>query len=100
MILVKVTHFLNLTGIQYFASWFSELYDIIKAIDGFVDIAYRFEEKESAAKIILLFENEEKLNQWAKSDKHKMQIEKLDSYRTQPWEASRIKFQITEEMIK
>ena len=89
MILIKVTHHLNLLGLQYFPNWFSDLYDIMKNIDGFMDIAYRLERDKLTANIILLFENEEKLNQWAKSDLHKIQMEKLDPYRTHPWEATR-----------
>lgn len=90
MILVRVTHYLSLLGLQYFPNWFIELYDVIKEVDGFVDIAYRLDTVRSEGKIVLLFENEEKLNQWAKSDFHKTIIGKLDTYRTKPWVATRM----------
>lgn len=89
MILIKITHHLNLLGLRYFPSWFLDLYEIMKNIDGFIDIAYRLEIDHLSAKIILFFENEEKLNQWARSDLHKIQMEKLDPYRTHSWEATR-----------
>ncbi len=89
MIIVKVKHYLNSEGIKYFPVWFEYLKNYLTKRKGFMDIGYSIEQEESFCKIVLLFDCNENLNVWAKSDEHMRIIGKLDEYRTQPWTAKR-----------
>lgn len=91
MILAKIHHYLTAEGLTYFPSWFDELYPIIKAKDGFLEIASRIDQSNTCAVILVLFSSKETLTQWTKSQPHHAIIEKLNSYRTQPLISKRYK---------
>lgn len=89
MIIVKVKHYLNSEGIKYFPIWFEYLKNYLTKRKGFVDIGYSIAAEASLCNIVLFFDCNENLNDWAKSDEHIKIISKLDEYRNQPWTAKR-----------
>jgi antibiotic biosynthesis monooxygenase (ABM) superfamily enzyme len=89
MILVNINHYLNQQGLAHFPSWFDTLFKTIKSVDGFINIGYRVDKELSVARIILLFETDDELNQWSVSSKKMDIVNQLDPYRTKPWDATR-----------
>lgn len=89
MILVTVNHHLNKEGLDFFPAWFEKIFTEIRMVDGFIDIGYHLNRADSIARIILTFENNNKLEKWANSELHLNLISRLDAYRTKPWDSAR-----------
>lgn len=90
MIIIQVTHFLNKQGLKHFPQWFDKLETIISQFPGYMNIAYRLNQHDSTAHIILLFADQEKLTAWAKSQEHDQHISLLDAYKRKHWESEKI----------
>lgn len=93
MIVAYVRHYINNDGILFFPEWFTNISSVLENQEGFISIGYGQDKKdESCMNLLLEFENEEKLTEWAKSDLHNLEVSKLDPYRTKSYEVTRINF--------
>ena len=82
MISVKVKHYLTEKGLDYFPIWFEHLFECISNQIGFVEIGYSINKNEQVCNILLLFDNNKNLNNWAMSSEHDEIVGKLNEYRT------------------
>lgn len=88
MLIIHVKHYLNKKGLNYFDTWFKEVYQFIAKQDGFISLHRAYDNDHKTVHIWLHFQNREKMLLWGSSKEHAQLIAKLDPYRTQAWEAT------------
>lgn len=91
MFIVYVKHYLTTKGIAYFhQDWLPRVKSIMSQQAGYVGVFHdAINDKEDCVNVIVKFENEETLNNWAEHPDHDHLVNALDLYRSRGyWEAA------------
>lgn len=78
MLKIQVKYFLSKAGIDYFPTWFDEVYSATEKQEGFISLHTDFDKDNP--RVCLCFQNIEKLNQWKNQSLHEELVNKLAVY--------------------
>ena len=85
---VMVKYFLNIEGKELFPQWFDKVADISSQQNGFVSIRSEFDEDTNQV-VYLVFENQDKLSEWANTETHDRLALEIEPYFKKPKEVVR-----------